>query len=801
LDNYVTVIAAAAIAAAAIDARAQQADIAAAAHIPIPEDPDPRIKKLAVVTVTGGRMTSLPSQIPTTIEGITGKDVEAKINATDSEDALKYFPSLLVRKRYIGDYNHAVLSTRASGTGNSARSLVYADGVLLSNLLGNGANFTPRWGLVSPEEIERVDVLYGPFSAAYPGNSVGAVVDYMTRMPRQFEAHVKVGAFTQPFELYNTKATYSGNQASASLGNRAGDFAWWVNVNRLDSDGQPLVFTTRLVSAGSTTATAPPVTGAVADKNRLNQDWYILGTSTQYHTMQKHAKAKIAYDFSPTLRANYTLGLWHNTSDGKPESYLRDANGATVYSGNFSVDGLGYTAASGNSARLVATDFPRTKESLEHTMHALSVKSTTRGVFDWEGAVSAYEYGKDRARTATVALPAAETGGTGRLTDLKGTGWITLALKGIWRPGESDGTHVVDFGLQQERYKLRNRVTALSTDWRAEDGGTPFSRFQGDTSLLSVWAQDAARISQNWKAVGGGRFERWNASNGLTQSLKPPTVTSPDCDESVLAGSCTKSHPSRQASTFSPKAALAYQAAEHWTVKVSTGRAVRNPTVSELYQGGFSSTGVFQNGDPDLKPERSWTTELSNEWDWDASRLRVTIFHEDTRDALYSQTNTSVTPNVTNIQNVDRIRTLGLELAHSMQDIGMKGLGVDSSLTYADSKVVQNDKFPSSVDKWQIRVPRWRANLLVSWKATPAITTTFGARYSGKQFSTIDNTDINGFAYQGSSKYFTTDLRLRYQITAQWSAALGIDNLNNYKYWNFHPYPQRTYSAELKFDL
>ena len=114
------------------------------------------------------------------------------INATDSEDALKYFPSLLVRKRYIGDYDHAVLATRASGTGNSARSLVYADGILISNLLGNGATFTPRWGLVTPEEIERVDVLYGPFSAAYPGNSVGAVVDYVTRMPDELEMHVKL---------------------------------------------------------------------------------------------------------------------------------------------------------------------------------------------------------------------------------------------------------------------------------------------------------------------------------------------------------------------------------------------------------------------------------------------------------------------------------------------------------------------------------------------------------------------------------------------------------------------------------
>ena len=81
-------------------------------------------KKLDSVTVNGGRPTSLPTQIPTTIEGIKGEQIEERINATDSEDALKYFPSLNVRKRYIGDYDHAVLASRASGTGNSARSLV-----------------------------------------------------------------------------------------------------------------------------------------------------------------------------------------------------------------------------------------------------------------------------------------------------------------------------------------------------------------------------------------------------------------------------------------------------------------------------------------------------------------------------------------------------------------------------------------------------------------------------------------------------------------------------------------------------
>src|SRR5205823_5236608 len=139
-------------AAATVAAALPLAWTAHAQSVPAPE------KELGVVTITAGRPTSLPTQIPATMEGISREQIEQSINATDSEDALKYFPSLLVRKRYIGDYNHAVLSSRASGTGNSARSAVYADGILLSNYLGNGVGgltFPPRWGLVTPEVIER----------------------------------------------------------------------------------------------------------------------------------------------------------------------------------------------------------------------------------------------------------------------------------------------------------------------------------------------------------------------------------------------------------------------------------------------------------------------------------------------------------------------------------------------------------------------------------------------------------------------------------------------------------------------
>ena len=256
------------------------------------------------VVIHGARPSSLSSQIPTMIEGITARQIETSINATDSEDALKYLPSLLVRKRFIGDYNHAVLSTRASGSGNSARAMVFADGILLSNYLGNGAGFAPRWGLVTPEEIERVDVLYGPFSAAYEGNSVDAVVDYVTRMPKAFELHAKLGYASQKFDLYSTNVRVAGKQASASVGNKHGKFAWWVNLHRLDSNGQPLSFATRAVSDGAVPmAGTPVVSGAVAGKNARGQPWWLLGTTTSYRTVQDHAKLKLAYDVSATMSA------------------------------------------------------------------------------------------------------------------------------------------------------------------------------------------------------------------------------------------------------------------------------------------------------------------------------------------------------------------------------------------------------------------------------------------------------------------------------------------------------------------
>ena len=737
-------------------------------------------KDLGVVVVTSGQPSSLPTQIPTTMESVTATQIAETINATDSEDALKYVPSLSVRKRYIGDYNHAVLASRASGANNPARSAVYADGILLSNYLGNSATHAPRWGLVTPEEIERVDVMYGPFSAAYPGNSVGAVIDYVTRMPTSFEAHMKVSAFNQRFDAYNTDTHFGGANASASLGSKVGDWSYGFNVSRLDSSGQPMVFVRATPTTGTLTGTR--VNGVVSALSTTGTPSDVLGTTTQYHTVQDHAKLKLAYDVSPTLRASYTLGYWQNTSDGSPSTYLSNAaTGAAVYSGNVNNGVSNYSVPA----------FTASQEALTHVMHGLSLKTHTQDVFDWALKASLYDYQTDLNRASGALSGPTTTSTAGKITDQNGTGWNNVALQGTWRPQGMKGAHILDFGYQQDRYTLKTITQNTATDWQAAAPTSLASKAGGNTEMQSLYVQDAWRFAPRWKTVLGLRAEDWKASNGYV-------ATTP---------SNANTFATRQETHVSPKAAISHQWTPDWLLKASTGRSLRMPTAQEMYGNTALSgaTTTFLN-DPNLRPERSWTSELTAEKDLGSGLLRLTGFFENTRDAIYSQTNTfSDGTSRSFVQNIKRMESTGLEVAYFGSDVITRGLDLSGSVTYVDSRIKENEGYVAragdTLNKYQPRVPAWRGNVLANYRWNDKLSTSMGARYSGHQFGSLNNADTNGYSYTGVSKFFVVDTRIRYKVDKQWTVAAGVDNLNNYKYWNYHLYPMRTFFGELRYDL
>ena len=131
----------------------------------IADEGDAKLKEVSVSAES--TRPAAPAHVPSTTESVTRKQIAESVNSVSSAGALLYLPSVHVRERFIGDVNGG-LAMRMYGVNSSAETIVYADGLLLSNHLVNSCCPGPRWGLVSQDAIDRVDVMYGPFSALYP---------------------------------------------------------------------------------------------------------------------------------------------------------------------------------------------------------------------------------------------------------------------------------------------------------------------------------------------------------------------------------------------------------------------------------------------------------------------------------------------------------------------------------------------------------------------------------------------------------------------------------------------------------
>ncbi len=756
---------------------------------------------LPEVTIKEAPNTIQKYQIPATTESVTRGQIDETINVMNTEDALKYLPSLIVRKRNFGD-QYAPLATRTSGLGQSARSLIYADGFLLSSLIGNNNGAaSPRWALVSPEEIERIDVMYGPYSAAYPGNSMGAVVDITTRMPEKFEASAKVQGASQNYGLYGTNNTYNSKQYSGLLGNRTGDVSWWLSINQLDSQTQPVnIITVARPAAPSGVGT--PVTGAYLDANRLGAPIAVIGSGGLERKQQETFKAKLAYDFNSEWRAAYTLGYFQSAVKSRVESYLRDAAGNPIFSGSVNIAGYNYVI--GSTSFSSSSGFYNLAQ--EHLAQSLSLKSDMQRNWDWEANISSTRFGVDTTRfpgyaayngtaASNNAVPTAVNGGAGTLTALDGTGWYTGDIKGIWRPQGPQGAHQVSFGWHTDRYTLASN-TSTTADWISGGAVTTTAQSLGKTSTNALWLQDAWRFAPRFKLTLGARQEFWNARDGFNYTTN-------------AASSSSVNQPGLSASKFSPKASLTWDATQDWRATASYGTAYRFPTVTELYQAVTSGVTIV-TPNPNLKPERAYSGELAIERAIEKGRVRMSLFQENLADALISQNSTipGSTLNAASIQNIDRIRSRGIELVADKADVFTRGLDLSGSLTFVDSKTLSDPNFKNAANvltdvtgKFTPNIPRYKAALLSTYRFDERWSGTLGARYSARVWATVDNTDINPNTYQGFDHYFVMDARLRYQIHKQVSAAIGIENLTNEKYFLFHPFPQRTVLAEIRIAM
>ena len=734
-------------------------------------------QQLDELVITGKKVSRKAPAVPATVVTVTAEDLRTQ-NLINPEDALKYVPNTTIRKRYIGDRN-ALVGGRSFAPTQPPRALVLMDGYLLSNFL---ARFdAPRWNMIAPEEMARVDVIYGPFSSLYAGNSIGTTVVVRTRMPEKFGVSVRATVFSESYDQYGESRAFGGGQLSGYLGNRFENGTWFTLVaNRQDATGHPMSFYTITANAAgafpTVSGTATPVTGVVLDTDPNGRRRAVFGPNSGAidHTQQTTVKARAGYD-TEGWSADAFVGGWRNESQNRNETWLRDASGNAVWTGRVSANGLVFN---------VPTSAFSASDRVEDHLQAGLTLRTTRAT-GWNGSVvaSTYRILGDAQNSANVPDNLALQGtGAGTLGLRDGTRWNTFEVQATWTPEAGGIPHKLAFGYHRNGYRLANPTYALANWSEPSVRGSLAQDVGGRTQVQAVYAQDVWQLSEVFTLTSGLRYERWRAFDG----------------RQFFTGVAPLGYPQREVNGTSPKLSLAWTLNAQSQLRLSAGRGIRFPTVPELFQGSKLASAI-QVADPNLKPEISDALELAYNRQFARADLRVSVFEDDVRDSIFSQTNVMVTPQVTNIQNVGRVRTRGLETDLRWRPEAIDGLSLNANGAWTKSEIVENAAFPVSVGKNWPRIPRIRANVQAVYAVNDAITATVAGRWSGRMYNTLDNIDSNPNVYGGVSSAKSLDMRLAWQGMNGMEVAVGVDNLTNEPSYQAHPMQGRTVFAELRW--
>ena len=723
---------------------------------------------------------------PAVTHQIVREDLEA-LNLPETGDALQHLPNLFIRKRFIGDKN-SLTSIRGTSNRQPGRTLVLADGIVLSNFLGTGFGNSPRWFLIAPEEIEKIAVSYGPYSALYTGNSIGGTVLFTTQMPSHFSSTVKAQYFVEDFSEYATKGSYAGKTGYVSVGDRHGKFSYFAFVNHLDNDSQPMTFATVNNSATLLSADLLPanrgtaVTGALTDTDFSKNARIIYGSQGPTEATHDTFKLKLGYDLTENLTLRYSIIYWDNTEKNlAPETYLRDAAGAPVWSGK--------VEAAGRTFTITDTTFNVNERAQSDLIQGFTLSHQAPTGLQFTITGSLYDVLTDKTYAATKALPVANTSGAGRATLIGDTGWKSADAIFGWH--DSSGAlaqHAPIWGYHYDTYFTQQDQRKM-TNWRDHSTVTTLINGNGGTTIThALFAQDTWRLNDQWSLTPGLRWESWKAQDGYQAS-------------DIASGP----YAARTDSAFSPKLALMWKPKSDWTARLSLAKATRFPTVGELFQGTVSTSGSVTQNNPGLKPEEDFAKDFTVEHTIPNGNVRFSLFEEDVTDSLINQT--TLRPDGTSLsgpQNVGRVLTRGVEFATQQKKFLVESLTLDFNASYTNAVIKENDLIivggvkTNTVGKQFPRIPHWQVKTILNWRVNQALSLSTAARYSSYQYNTLENSDPFG-GYGGTDSFFVVDLKAVYRFAHGLTASLGADNVNDCRYHVFHPMPGRTWFTELNW--
>jgi iron complex outermembrane receptor protein len=742
-----------------------------------------------------------------------GEEQFAGVNAVNTEDLMKYAPNFFVRKRYAGDSN-GVPSFRGTHSTQSARTLAMVDGFVVSNFLGNSFSFAPKWGVVGPGEVRQFDIVYGPYSSRYVGNSMGGIVNITTNDPERTEAFATVQGMFQPYDQFGTHADYWGGSVEGGIGLKQDNGPWSMRLSGryFRNEGQPMSWYGLVPLKDGQgrpvfDPTAPVVTGAVIDPKQVeaiaegtglanlppplpdqsaqstpavpgSPTNPIFAAQSPAQITQAQTKLKLGYD-DGNVTGQFLLAYWHNEDRQEaPDCYLTDANGNVVCEGRVNIGGTTYTAAGANYSLTLRDEY------------LAGFKLAAPLGNDWQAklALSTYQIARSDVFTSNGYV-AGQTNGAGTLSGMGPTGWYTADLT-VERKGDRNS---LAFGLTASMYETDN-IRWTIPNWQEKTGRSFANETFGKTRILSAWAEDRLAVGSASFVTAGLRLDDGRAYDGGIGRL----------GTNLLAGQQVfNDYAPRHETAANPTLSFETALEDGTKLQLSLAMATRFPTVGELFQGSLNGDGSFNpdSFDINLKPERSKDANFLIAHNFGQITLTGSAFWQRVNDTIfqfYGFNQNGISSST--YKNIDVTRQFGFELIAETKDWPIAGMNIDANAAYIGSKTIRNDANPAAEGVQFPRIPRWRVNANVRYAVTPKVSTSLGMRYASRP-----NTDLFGLQWGDTfgftSELFSLDARINWEVGNGLRLSAGVDNITNDRAWVFHPYPQRSFLVEAGWKL
>jgi iron complex outermembrane receptor protein len=704
--------------------------------------------KLEEIVVTATRTEKEASTAPGNVKVVTKKDIE-KRSAQTVDSVLNTLPGVFNRRANLMDTLSAVT---LGGIPGQNRTLILKDGVPLNNAYTGDVSLTS----MSAGDVERIEVVQGPFSSLYGGYAMGGVVNILTKMPEKREFTVKSGYGSSwnrgesLDDLYKYYLSY-GDKPTEKL-------RLFFSYGYKATNGYPkdMVVASKKPTAG--------ITGWTQITDKYGATSYLIGDKGDNTWWDDNINIKAGYDFSNVSKLGVSfMRTRYKYNYDEPHTYLTNAAGDNVYSYG-TVGERSYTSGSGLTATNIYNVNYETEIYGAKAKIVLGLNDQTENWYTTPNTTSK-PYATLSGLNGKVSSSPNET----YYADLQATVPLfnrhILTVGGSYRAGRSN----------TEEHSL--------TYYKDEDSKTGLTyNSGGKDTTYAVFVQDEILLHRTLTAYIGFRQDWWKTYDGYANQYG--------------SGAFANSYDSRTDSSFSPKASLVYKPFEETTFRTSAGRSFRAPTMYELYRTWVSSTNITYNGNPDLTPETvtSWDAGITQGL-WKGAKVSVTYFENYLKDMIYRKT---VTATQSDCINAGKAESKGVMLeAEQRFD---KCLRLFSNFTYTDARIKENNAKPTTVDKRLTYLPDKMFNAGAELEIGP-VSTSLTGRYVGKRYTDDENKDTVSDVPGSYDSFFTMDAKVSWKINQYATMSFSVDNLANESHYESYRAPGRLLFGELELRL